>query len=61
MDSVAASLKSKDFKRLQIGIDRPASREPEVVAKYVLSQFGASEMEAMKNSFGKGLALLQQH
>ena len=29
----------KDFKRLKIGIDRPKSKNPVIVASYVLSNF----------------------
>jgi PTH1 family peptidyl-tRNA hydrolase len=37
--SIIATFGTNDFKRLHLGIDRPTSNDPEVVAKYVLSNF----------------------
>ena len=37
-----AVLGGKDFKRLQLGIDRPVSHDPDDVARYVLSNFNKS-------------------
>lgn len=36
-------MKTDDFKRLQLGIDRPNSRDPEIVANYVLTNFNSKE------------------
>lgn len=44
LKSIINSFKGeKDFLRLKIGIDRPPSKEPEVVASYVLEKFGLEE------------------
>ena len=40
---------SKDFHRIHIGIGRPENRSPDVVAKYVLSNFEQEEMDEMDN------------
>jgi PTH1 family peptidyl-tRNA hydrolase len=37
--SVVNILKSDNIRRLQFGINRPESRDPEAVANYVLSNF----------------------
>jgi PTH1 family peptidyl-tRNA hydrolase len=34
-----------DYARLRVGVDRPASYDPDVVAGYVLSRFGESKAE----------------
>ncbi len=39
IDSIIKELRTNSFKRLQLGIARPESRDPEVVAKYVLTNF----------------------
>ena len=53
IESIISSIKSKNIKKLQIGISRPVSRDPEIVSKYVLSNFPSSELETLKNSFKK--------
>ena len=35
----------KDYARLRVGVDRPASYDPDVVADYVLSRFAESRAE----------------
>ena len=35
----------KDFQRIAIGIGRPEERDPETVARFVLSKFSCLEME----------------
>lgn len=47
------ALGNKDFKRLQLGIDRPSSRDPEVVASYVLHQFSKKERGELAGMFAK--------
>lgn len=37
--------KTKDLLRLQLGIDRPVSRDPEVVADFVLKKMSRRDME----------------
>jgi PTH1 family peptidyl-tRNA hydrolase len=39
--SIIATVGGNDFKRLQIGIDRPNSNDPEIVAGYVLKNFSS--------------------
>jgi peptidyl-tRNA hydrolase len=36
-------MKTDEFRRLQIGIGRPVSKDEDVVSKYVLSNFSSSE------------------
>lgn len=43
--SVANSLKTNDFKRILIGIDRPNSRDPDAISDYVLSKLKKNEKE----------------
>jgi PTH1 family peptidyl-tRNA hydrolase len=38
--SVAAELGGRDFTRVRVGVGRPDSTDPEVVAAYVLGRFG---------------------
>ena len=37
-----ATVGGNDFRRLHLGIDRPDSNDPDVVADYVLSNFSKS-------------------
>lgn len=48
--SLIQCLGMDDFVRLQVGVGRPLSREPDLVAKYVLSDFedGRVKMEVME-------------
>jgi peptidyl-tRNA hydrolase, PTH1 family len=39
LKSVAAELGSRDFARVRVGVGRPDSTDPDVVASYVLSKF----------------------
>jgi PTH1 family peptidyl-tRNA hydrolase len=39
LKSVAQGLGARDFARVRIGVGRPDSTDPEVVANYVLSKF----------------------
>ena len=40
--------KSTEFSMLSVGIDRPQSRDPEVVASYVLSKFEPEELHKIR-------------
>ena len=51
--SVIGAVGGKDFKRLQLGIDRPSSRNPEDVANYVLTNFSKVEREGLPKMFEK--------
>lgn len=53
VESVIEALRGNDFKRLQLGIGRPSSRDPDAVAKYVLSNFRNAEKEALLAMFKK--------
>lgn len=53
-----SALKSDSFRRLQLGIGRPLSREPDVVADYVLKDFSTSEKAALKVMFENAYNLL---
>ena len=39
LKSVAAALGGNDFLRVRVGVGRPDSTDPEIVASYVLSRF----------------------
>ncbi|TPX62307.1 hypothetical protein PhCBS80983_g00592 [Powellomyces hirtus] len=49
LKSMIASLKSDDFQRIRIGIDRPASKDPGDVGDYVLQRFRDAEIEKLKS------------
>jgi PTH1 family peptidyl-tRNA hydrolase len=43
LKSIKRELGSPDFMRVRVGVGRPASTDPEIVAAYVLARFGESE------------------
>jgi PTH1 family peptidyl-tRNA hydrolase len=43
VQSVIGAVGGKDFERLQLGIGRPNSRDPEAVSNYVLQNFTKAE------------------
>jgi PTH1 family peptidyl-tRNA hydrolase len=45
LKSIDAALGSRDFQRVRVGVGRPASTDPEVVAAYVLGKFREPEAE----------------
>ena len=49
LSSIADMLSSKDFHRIGVGIGRPESREPRVVANYVLSKMTGREKEILQD------------
>jgi peptidyl-tRNA hydrolase, PTH1 family len=51
LKSIQQELGLKNFVRIGIGIGRPESREPQVVADFVLSRFEQEELEALKTVF----------
>ena len=51
--SVIGGVGGKDFKRLQLGIDRPVSRSPDDVANYVLQNLSKTEREGLPKMFQK--------
>ena len=53
VSSVIGAMGGKNFRRLQLGIDRPKSREPEDVANYVLNNFPKAEREGLQKMFDK--------
>jgi peptidyl-tRNA hydrolase, PTH1 family len=46
LKSVKDGLGSADFQRVRVGVGRPESTDPDIVAKYVLSPFPESAQEA---------------
>ncbi|KAF1915487.1 peptidyl-tRNA hydrolase-domain-containing protein [Ampelomyces quisqualis] len=50
LKSCQASLGKTKWWRVGVGIGRPDSREPDVVAKYVLSKMSSRERDALENS-----------
>jgi PTH1 family peptidyl-tRNA hydrolase len=50
LKSCQASLGKTKWWRVGVGIGRPDSREPDVVAKYVLSKMSGRERDALENS-----------
>jgi peptidyl-tRNA hydrolase, PTH1 family len=55
LKSLIQSLGSDEFARVRIGIGRPQSKDSEVVAKYVLEQFGEEEMRAIRGLAYQGV------
>ncbi|KAI9009542.1 peptidyl-tRNA hydrolase [Gaertneriomyces semiglobifer] len=49
LKSIIASLKTSDFRRLRIGIGRPASKMHADVAKYVLQKFSQEELAQLES------------
>lgn len=49
--SIQAETGMKEFTRIGIGIGRPESREPAVVARYVLEAFTEEEMQTLSQVF----------
>ncbi|KAJ3331140.1 hypothetical protein HDU76_004006 [Blyttiomyces sp. JEL0837] len=47
--SIQASLHTPDYTRLRIGIDRPTSKDPDIVASYVLSKFSEQEIDRLES------------
>jgi PTH1 family peptidyl-tRNA hydrolase len=45
LKSVAAGVGGSDFRRVRVGVGRPDSTDPDVVAAYVLSRFSESDAE----------------
>jgi PTH1 family peptidyl-tRNA hydrolase len=45
LKSVAAGLGGSDFRRVRVGVGRPDSTDPDVVAEYVLSRFPETDAE----------------
>jgi PTH1 family peptidyl-tRNA hydrolase len=50
LKSCQASLGKTKWWRIGVGIGRPESREPDVVARYVLKKMSGSEKNALENS-----------
>ena len=46
--SISTWLSTDKFNRLLIGIDRPRSKDPEDVSKYVLERFSENELNKLK-------------
>lgn len=47
LKSIDAALGSRDFHRVRVGVGRPASTDPEVVAAYVLGRFREPEADVL--------------
>lgn len=60
VQSVIGAVGGKEFKRLQLGIGRPNSRDPEAVSNYVLQNFTKAERGGLEAMFQKGEELLKQ-
>jgi peptidyl-tRNA hydrolase, PTH1 family len=45
LKSLAGAFGGPDFWRVRVGVDRPDSTDPDVVARYVLSRFSESEAD----------------
>jgi PTH1 family peptidyl-tRNA hydrolase len=45
LKSLRQGLGSPDFRRVRVGVGRPDTTDPEIVAKYVLSRFRESDAE----------------
>ena len=61
LKSIIDQIGTREFLRLKIGISRPQSHDPSVVAGYVLSNFSPDEAALLqKDSFEKSVLLLKQ-
>ncbi len=59
--SIIATIGGNDFRRLHLGIDRPKSSDPDIVAGYVLSNFKSDDlMNLRENVFPKVFAFLKK-
>ncbi len=54
------ALGTNQIKRLQLGIGRPSSRDPEDVANYVLTAFSKKERDELPGMFIRGELLLKE-
>ena len=45
--SIAQGFGGRDFWRIRVGVGRPDSTDPDVVARYVLSRFGEADEEVL--------------
>ena len=45
--SIVNKYGTKDIIRLQLGIDRPLERDPDIIAAYVLSKFQREELNCI--------------
>lgn len=57
--SIQAALPNVPFVRIGIGIGRPESREPDVVAKYVLRKMTDRERHSVEGCAGKVIDILE--
>ncbi|KAI8816996.1 peptidyl-tRNA hydrolase [Fimicolochytrium jonesii] len=53
--SIIASLRTDKFRRIRIGIGRPATKSQSEVGDYVLTKFGESEMEVLREEAFPGV------
>lgn len=53
LKSIRDLLGGADYTRIGVGIGRPESREPDVVAAYVLRKMSSVEKTAVENSVGR--------
>lgn len=58
LKSIVEQLGAKEFVRVGVGIGRPASREPDVVSRFVLRKMSLKEMEAVNGAAGEVLGIL---
>ena len=47
LKSIAQGFGGRDFWRVRVGVGRPDSTDPDVVARYVLSRFGEADEEVL--------------
>ena len=48
LKSIVQQIKSNDFEKIKIGIGRPNSKDPDVVANYCLSNFPSGKNKNLK-------------
>ena len=58
--SVASAMGTNEFDRLQVGIGRPVSRDPQVVQDYVLGKFTPLETSAIEQGIAAAVDILIQ-
>jgi PTH1 family peptidyl-tRNA hydrolase len=60
LKSIREILKGVEYTRIGVGIGRPESRDPDVVAGYVLRKMSAAEMAKVEGCVGKVAAELRK-
>lgn len=58
LKSIISQLGTSNFRRLRVGVDRPGSREPAVVAGYLLSGLTSAELAQIDDGWERAMPTL---